>query len=37
MRANSIVVAPPALDDDRGLKQGVEDFSVEEFVTQTRN
>ena len=36
MRANGIVVAPPALDDDLGLAQGVEDLAVEQLVTQAR-
>jgi hypothetical protein len=33
MRANPIVVAPPALDNDLSLAQRVEDLAVEEFVT----
>ena len=31
--ANPIVVAPPAMDDDLGLTQRIEDLAVEEFVT----
>jgi hypothetical protein len=27
-------VAPPALDDDLGLAESVEDFAVEQFVAQ---
>ena len=36
MRANPIVMTPPALDDDLRLTQRVEDLTVEEFVTQAR-
>src|SRR5271163_2242405 len=36
MRANSVVVPTPALDDDLGLAQRVEDLAVEEFVAQAR-
>jgi hypothetical protein len=31
---DGIVVAPPALDDDLSLPQGVENLSIEQFVTQ---
>jgi len=27
-------VTPPALDDDLGLTQRVEDFAIEQFITQ---
>jgi hypothetical protein len=36
MRANPVVMAPPALDNDLSLAQRVEDLAVEEFVTQAR-
>jgi len=36
MRANSVVVPTPALDDDLGLAQRVEDLAVEELVAQAR-
>ena len=36
MRANPIVMTPPALDDDLRLTQRGEDLAVEEFVTQAR-
>ena len=36
MRANPIVMAPPALNDDLSLAQRVEDFAVEKFVAQAR-
>jgi len=36
MRANPIVVAPPAFDDNLSLFQRVEDLAVEELVTQAR-
>jgi hypothetical protein len=36
MRANPIVVATPAFDDNLSLAQRVEDLAVEEFVTQAR-
>ncbi len=36
MRADRVVVATPALDDDLGFPQGVEDLAVEQFVTQAR-
>jgi hypothetical protein len=34
MRANGVVVMPPAFDDDLSFPQRVEDFAVEQFVTQ---
>src|SRR5450830_318283 len=34
MRADCIVVASPAFDDDLSLPQRVEDFAVEQLVTQ---
>lgn len=34
MWAHCVVVAPPALDDDPGLGEGVEDLAVQEFVPQ---
>ena len=36
MRSHSVIVPAPALDDDLGFSQRVEDFAVEEFVTQAR-
>src|SRR5436190_8188106 len=36
MRANHIVVTSPALDDDLGFTQRVEDLTVEQFVAQAR-
>jgi hypothetical protein len=36
MRANPVVMAPPALDNDLSLAQRVEDLAVEELVTQAR-
>ena len=35
MRAHGIVMPPPALDDDLGLPQRVEDLAVEQFVPQS--
>ena len=35
MRSDGVVVAPPALDDDLGFTQRVEDLAVEQFVTKT--
>ena len=32
MRANRVVVAPPALDDNLSLPQRVEDLAIEQFV-----
>ena len=34
MRPHSIVMAPPALDDDLGFAKRVEDFAVEKLVAQ---
>ena len=34
MRSDGIVVASPALDDDLGLAQRVEDLAIEQFVAQ---
>lgn len=34
MRPDGVVMAPPALDDDPGFLEGVEDFAIEKFVTQ---
>lgn len=34
MRPDRVVVLAPLLDHDRGLGQGVEDFTVQEFITQ---
>ena len=34
MRPDSVVVPPPALDDDLGLAQGVEDLAVKQLVAQ---
>ena len=34
MRPDCIEVAPPTFDDDLGLPQRVEDFTVEQFITQ---
>jgi hypothetical protein len=36
MRADGVVVTAPAFDDDLRLFQRVEDFTVEQFVTQAR-
>src|ERR1051325_912354 len=36
MRAHGIVVTAPALDDDLGFAQRVEDLAVEQLVAQTR-
>jgi hypothetical protein len=36
MRANPVVMAPPAFDNDLSLLQRVEDLTVEEFVAQAR-
>ena len=35
VRSDGVVVAPPALDDDLGFTQRVEDLAVEQFVTKT--
>ncbi len=34
MRADLIVIPPPALDDDLGLLQGVKDFTVEQLIAE---
>jgi len=34
VRPDRVVVAPPVLDDDLGLAQGVEDFTVERLVAE---
>ena len=34
MRPDGVVVATPALDDDLGLTQGVEDLAIEQLVAQ---
>jgi hypothetical protein len=34
VRPDRVVVAPPALDDDLGLAQGVEDFTIEQLVAE---
>jgi hypothetical protein len=34
MRANRVVVTSPALDDDLGFAQRVEDLAVEQFIAQ---
>ena len=34
MRADRIVVTPPTFDDDLSLTQRIEDFTVEQFLTQ---
>src|SRR6187397_1430420 len=36
MWPDRIVVASPALDDDLGLTQGIEDLAVEQLITQPR-
>src|SRR5262249_8054482 len=36
VRPDRVVVAPPALDDDLGLAESVEDFAVEQLVAQAR-
>jgi hypothetical protein len=36
MRPDRVVVAPPALDDDSGLSERVEDFAVEQLVAKAR-
>ena len=36
MWAHRIVMAPPAFDDDLGLFQCVEDFAIEQLVTELR-
>lgn len=34
MRPNLVVVASPAFNKDLGFPQGIEDFSVEQFIPQ---
>ena len=34
MRPDCIKVAPPTFDDDLGLAQRIEDFAIEQFITQ---
>ena len=34
MRPDRVEVVPPALDNDLGLAQGVEDFAIEQFIAQ---
>jgi hypothetical protein len=34
VRPDCVVVAPPALDDDLGLAESVEDFAVEQLVAK---
>jgi hypothetical protein len=34
MRPDCVEVTPPALDNDLGLSQRVEDFTIEQFITQ---
>jgi hypothetical protein len=34
VRPSHVVVAPPALDDDLGLAESVEDFAVEQLIAQ---
>jgi len=34
VRPFGVVVPPPALDDDFGLGQAVEDFAIEQFVAE---
>ena len=36
MWAKGVVVATPALDDDLGLLERVEDFAIEELVAELR-
>jgi hypothetical protein len=36
MRADGVVMTTPAFDDDLRLFQRVEDFTVQQFVTQAR-
>ena len=36
MRASGVVVLAPALDDDPGLGEAVEDFAIEQLVPQLR-
>jgi hypothetical protein len=34
VRPSRVVAAPPALDDDLGLAESVEDFAVEQLIAQ---
>jgi hypothetical protein len=34
VRPDRVEVAPPALDNDLGLPQSVEDFTIEQFIAQ---
>ena len=34
MRPNGVVVTSPALDDDLGFTQRIEDLTVEQFIPQ---
>jgi hypothetical protein len=34
VRPDRVVVAPPALDDDLGLAESLEDFAVEQLIAQ---
>src|ERR1700730_14841413 len=36
MRLDRVVMPPPALDDDLGLLQGMEDLTIEKLVAQAR-
>jgi hypothetical protein len=36
MRSDRVVVAPPTFNDDLGLPQRVEDFTIEQFIAQPR-
>lgn len=36
MRADRVVVAPPALDDDLGFVERIENLAVQKFVTELR-
>lgn len=36
MRARRVVVLPPRFDDDLGFLQRVEDFAIEQLVTEFR-
>jgi hypothetical protein len=34
MRPDCVEVAPPTFDDDLGLPQSVEDFTIKQFIAQ---
>ena len=36
MRPDRVVVPPPALDDDSGFSERLEDFAVEQLVAKAR-